>query len=262
MALCKECDKKLGLFDPSTGRICHSCYVIKQMPQPKEAKAQKRDGTSKRHTTTQCDPVPDLLAQGRSCVESGDYDQATVLANRARQIAPKRPGPILLLARIAGLIEGPEKQIDVLVRFMGTVGNDIPLRRQLAHALLRTRQFKAARAEVEHIVAIEAEDYANYVLLGRCSLAEEDYDQAERFANLAKELAPDRPDPILLLARIAGERSGPEAKAKALRRYLDNVPDLFPVRLKLASVYINLGKPNEAVGKRCVQPMVSLYSVM
>jgi uncharacterized protein YbjQ (UPF0145 family) len=36
MALCEKCDKKLGLFDPGTGGVCHSCYVIDQMPQPSD----------------------------------------------------------------------------------------------------------------------------------------------------------------------------------------------------------------------------------
>ena len=32
MAQCEKCDKKLGLFDPGTGGLCHSCNVIDQMP--------------------------------------------------------------------------------------------------------------------------------------------------------------------------------------------------------------------------------------
>lgn len=100
-------------------------------------------------STVKTDPVADLLDRGRRLLEQGDYEQAVAVADQARQLAPKRPGPVLLAAQAAALREGPERKVDILREALGTVGNDLPVRRQLAEALLQTGQYDAARAEMQ-----------------------------------------------------------------------------------------------------------------
>jgi Flp pilus assembly protein TadD len=79
------------------------------------------------------------------------------------------------------------------------------------------------------------------VFLGRCSLVEEQYDRAEQFANHARTIAPNAPAPVLLLAQIADQRSGPRYKAEILGTYRKTGADDIRVTRQLADALARMG---------------------
>lgn len=186
------------------------------------------------------DQVSDLLAEGRRLLDRGKYEQAAATADLARQMDTGRPGPILLLAQIAGRRQGSEMQVQVLLNALGTVTNDLPIRRQLAETYLAMRQIGAARSEIEGIVTRGAASFGDYVFLGRCSLVEEQFDRAEDFANHARTIAPNAPGPVLLLAQIADQRSGPRHKAEILDAYRKTGADDSRVTRQLADALVRV----------------------
>lgn len=191
--------------------------------------------------TVKSDPVADLLDRGRRLLEQGEYEQAAAVADRARQLAPKRPGPVLLAAQAAALREGPERKVDILRDALETVGNDLPVRRQLAEALLQTGQYDAARAEIQTVVDRGEASFADYLRLGRGAFAEDDFEAAERFANLARTRAPEKLSPVLLLARIAQRQGDPQRSIDLLGSCEGPSSEDIRILRQLAGAFVQIG---------------------
>lgn len=186
--------------------------------------------------------ISGLLEKGRAHIKQGELEQAAELAQRAHELAPKRPGPILLLARIAELRDGPQSKIEVIERFLHKVSDDIPLRRALAQTYFQIGQLETAQAIAENLAVRGTRNFLEHMILGRCALAAGDLDQANYHAKHARNLAPKRLGPALLAAQIAGKIAGPQKKLDLLIAYRETGGDHISVLRHLARAYFQVGE--------------------
>lgn len=190
--------------------------------------------------------VPELLAEGRRFLQASEFTKTAELAKHAHEIAPKHQGPILLLAQVLEQREGPQSKIDFLMRFLETVDDNVPLRRQLVEAHLQTGQHGTARALAEGLIEDGVETFWVHLLLGRCALAEGLFEQAKPEAERALEMAPGGDGAILMLARIAELEGGLGMKAAVLKDHLNDARGSFSIRLNLAGAYMNQNMLDQA----------------
>ncbi|MGR3360644.1 MAG: glycosyltransferase [Paracoccus sp. (in: a-proteobacteria)] len=196
------------------------------------------------------EPPPAIAAERlrrvRRQLTAGGLDSAETLAQLALRRDPSSVEAVLLLARAAELRQGPKAKADLLHRHLPAVRDDLPLRRHLADALWQGGDVAGAVSVAQDIIDGGRGDVQDHLLIGRGRIRQGDLEGAQRAADAARMLAPERPRPWLQLARIALLRDGAEARARILSHYLDEIGDSPVIRRDLAETLCDLGAAEAA----------------
>lgn len=184
----------------------------------------------------------ELSAAARRALDGGDLERARRLAARARAIAPRHPEAVILLGQLAEKGGDVARKVGILTDYLGRVGDNPKVRRQLAGALLQLDDTRAARTQVEHLLAAGIDGFPERKLLARICVAEGDLAQAEMHARRACEADPARPAAVILLAQIAHLREGPAQQAAMLRRFIDTHGESCDLRYQLATALRETGE--------------------
>lgn len=201
-----------------------------------------------------------LYNQGFLLYETGRFDEAEKAYRRALELEPSLPLAYLHLGRIAARRGDLEETVDWLERGLERLTGDE--RREALFLLAETRRSlgrtDGAEAAYRAVLDGDPDHVEALVALARLRRAGGDTAAASELLERARGLAPRHAGAALELAelaRAAGDREREKALYEGILAGAGDRPGLWPVRLNLARVLVELG--DHAAARRAFEPLVA-----
>jgi uncharacterized protein (TIGR02466 family) len=187
------------------------------------------------------------LARAKTAHEAGDLRKADRLYRRILRRNPDNAAALNLYGILASQRGDSKRAVQRLQRAVAVDGDTLDYRVNLGIVLESAKNFAAA---YDHYVFALERDPRNQNLLSRISEAAREGNRHDDFALLLQTLCADHPDYaeahfLLGLARYILHRPG-EA-VEPLRRATALAPNFIQAHANLASVLMDLGRPDEAL---------------
>jgi Flp pilus assembly protein TadD len=162
------------------------------------------------------------LGRGLSRIAQGDVEGGALDVQRARELAPAEPAPLLALADLDVWHGQLDPAIERYRAALALSGHDAVAWLKLGNALTRKRDFVAARGAFEHAIADQPGLAAAHNGLGAALMGLGDAANAEKAFASAATLDARDPNPLLNLAllrtRMGDRRAARDARAQAQAR--------------------------------------------
>jgi Flp pilus assembly protein TadD len=156
------------------------------------------------------------LGRGLTRIAQGDLEGGRVDLERARELAPAEPAPLVALGDLDAHGSRDEQAVSRFRAALALAPTDAVAWLKLGNALTRTRDFSGARAAFERAIAIEADLSAAHNGLGAALMGAGEHAAAEKAFATAATLDADDPNPLLNLA-LLHTRRGDSRAARAYR---------------------------------------------
>lgn len=183
-----------------------------------------------------------LAALAKAYILRGDFTEARALYDRARALAPRRPGPLLGLANLANR-EGRLEEGCALLRDVIRLNEKVATPHyHLGITLLRMNRIQAAINELRKATHLDVRIAPFHHALGVAYALAQSNRKAIRSLQAALSLAPDLSESVHALANVLLEEGQAEAVVTLLRKHLETAPHDTTARETLARAYSTLGK--------------------
>ncbi len=172
--------------------------------------------------------------------------QARILIQRQDLGAEARAKALLLLARIHAVRGHNDKAIALLQPYLKHHPRADSVRRMLVRLLAAEERYSEAHRQIQEALK-RGGDVRLYRLDAELYIREGKLRQAETVLRAMRKRVPDRPEPVVLLSRIAIQQGRNAEAEHLLRDYLKTHPDSLSVSNALGRLLVRQGHLKEAI---------------
>lgn len=155
------------------------------------------------------------LGRGLTRIAQGDLSGGRIDLERARELAPAEPAPLIALADLDAQHGEHERAIARYRAALALASGDAVAWLKLGNALTRTRDYAGARSAFERAIELKADLSAAHNGLGAALMGEGDHEHAARAFAAAAALDARDPNPLLNLALLHARRGDARAARQA-----------------------------------------------
>lgn len=166
------------------------------------------------------------LGRGLTRIAQGDLAGGRLDLERAREIAPAEPAPLVALADADAQGGDLAQAVSRYRAALALAATDALALLKLGNALTRQRDFAGARTAFERAIELEPELSAAHNGLGAALMGAGDHERAENAFATAAALDRHDPNPLRNLALLYARRGDTRAARDARERALERDPSL------------------------------------